>query len=223
MSRLYPPEPSSGTTTPPIRRSYVRQALRDQFRRDRASDTSSSSISSKLLPYIPTTRSCVLDHSGHPAFHLRPNLPTSKYLPRQAFSLTAPYLHLPLIHHDVTGEIDDVSSDDDDLSDDVSRRRPSPEPELSSRVYRRACNQLGIVPASFFSRRLQSKELIMKRHLLGPTGAKACAIALVVSHIGFVKAILPTFFPVFWANPIPYYTISVTCDYISLKTGASST
>ncbi len=51
------------------------------------------------------------------------------------------------------------------------------------RVYLEVCGELGVVPASYFSRHMCSSEIILKHHGLGPLGAKAVAIPLVVRTI----------------------------------------
>ncbi|XP_067084552.1 leucine-rich repeat-containing protein 74B [Osmerus mordax] len=47
--------------------------------------------------------------------------------------------------------------------------------------YREACRTIGVVPASYALRHLQSSELIMMHHGLGPQGTKALAVPLVTN------------------------------------------
>ncbi|XP_048237096.1 leucine-rich repeat-containing protein 74B-like isoform X1 [Haliotis rufescens] len=46
-------------------------------------------------------------------------------------------------------------------------------------AYIECCKRLGIIPASYFLRHMQEKELVMKHHGLGAQGMKAIAMALV--------------------------------------------
>ena len=48
-------------------------------------------------------------------------------------------------------------------------------------TYIQACRDSGVIPVSYFHRKLQQPEIDIKHHGLGPMGAKAIAIALVVS------------------------------------------
>ena len=50
------------------------------------------------------------------------------------------------------------------------------------KLYLQACEALGVVPVSAFLRNLQSAEVDLRHHGIGPKGAKAIAIALAVSH-----------------------------------------
>ena len=49
--------------------------------------------------------------------------------------------------------------------------------------YIQSCKTLGIIPASYFTRKIQAGEthICMNHHGIGPKGAKAVAIALTVS------------------------------------------
>ncbi len=49
------------------------------------------------------------------------------------------------------------------------------------KLYLQACEALGVVPVSAFLRNLQSAEVDLRHHGIGPKGAKAIAIALSVS------------------------------------------
>jgi hypothetical protein len=50
-------------------------------------------------------------------------------------------------------------------------------------TYLRVCEELGIVPASYFTRHMDCTEVSMKYHGLGPSGAKAIAAVLKVCSI----------------------------------------
>ena len=47
-------------------------------------------------------------------------------------------------------------------------------------TYLQACRDSGVIPVSYFHRNMQEPEVDIKHHGLGPMGAKAIAIALVV-------------------------------------------
>lgn len=47
-------------------------------------------------------------------------------------------------------------------------------------TYLQACRDSGVIPVSYFHRNLQQADIDIKHHGLGPMGAKAIAIALVV-------------------------------------------
>ena len=47
-------------------------------------------------------------------------------------------------------------------------------------TYLQACRDSGVIPVSFFVRNMQHAEIDIKHHGLGPMGAKAIAVALVV-------------------------------------------
>ena len=49
------------------------------------------------------------------------------------------------------------------------------------KVYLETCNELGVVPVSYFVRHMKDETLVMRHHGLGPLGAKAIALPLVVS------------------------------------------
>ena len=53
-------------------------------------------------------------------------------------------------------------------------------------TYKEACRLNSVIPVSYFLRHISDTELIMKHHGLGPAGAKAIAISLVVSTMGFL-------------------------------------
>ena len=48
-------------------------------------------------------------------------------------------------------------------------------------IYEESCKKHGVTPVSYLKKRLTEPEIVMKSHGLGPQGAKAVAIALVVS------------------------------------------
>ena len=50
-------------------------------------------------------------------------------------------------------------------------------------TYLQACRDSGVIPVSFFHRNLQQADIDIKHHGLGPMGAKAIAIALVVGFM----------------------------------------
>ena len=50
-------------------------------------------------------------------------------------------------------------------------------------TYLQACRDSGVIPVSYFHRNMQEPEVDIKHHGLGPMGAKAIAIALVVSIV----------------------------------------
>lgn len=53
--------------------------------------------------------------------------------------------------------------------------------DVTGRVtYLQACRDSGVIPVSYFHRNLQQADIDIKHHGLGPMGAKAIAIALVV-------------------------------------------
>ena len=49
------------------------------------------------------------------------------------------------------------------------------------KVYLKACETMGIIPASYFVRNIQEPQVLMPHHGIGAKGAKAVAVALVVS------------------------------------------
>lgn len=74
---------------------------------------------------------------------------------------------------------DDIFSDsgwDTDL--EAEERRDSPD-FSGTRVYKDSCQQLGVIPASYFLRHLDDPVLNMTHHGLGPKNIKPLAIALV--------------------------------------------
>lgn len=50
-------------------------------------------------------------------------------------------------------------------------------------TYLQACRDSGVIPVSYFHRNMQQPEVDIKHHGLGPMGAKAIAIALVVRAV----------------------------------------
>ena len=49
-------------------------------------------------------------------------------------------------------------------------------------LYKNACKMLGILPATYVTKHLHDKDLVINSHPLGPEGTKALCIALVVSN-----------------------------------------
>ena len=62
-------------------------------------------------------------------------------------------------------------------------RQKSRDPEITVDIYLRACRKLGVPPAAKLKRHLTRPVLSMRNSSLGQLGAKACAIALVVSTL----------------------------------------
>lgn len=69
----------------------------------------------------------------------------------------------------------------------IVEEKPSNTEEFSVCVYKRACQRLKLIPASYYIRHALDDTLIMKHYGLGCQGARALAIALVsnssVSHL----------------------------------------
>ncbi|XP_064609563.1 leucine-rich repeat-containing protein 74B-like [Liolophura sinensis] len=61
----------------------------------------------------------------------------------------------------------------------VFKTKLQKETEKAAELYVATCRHLGITPASYFAQRLLKSEITMKSHGLGPTGARAIAVALV--------------------------------------------
>ena len=76
-----------------------------------------------------------------------------------------------------------LGTDEEDVYLDESAPQSAREAgvhESTRTTYLKACRRLGIIPSSNFLENLSSEELVMRNHVLGPKGTKACAIALVV-------------------------------------------
>ena len=58
-----------------------------------------------------------------------------------------------------------------------------PKKPPSQALYLNTCKKLGVTPASHFTKHLLSDAIVMRNHIIGHLGAKACAISLVVSQI----------------------------------------
>ena len=59
--------------------------------------------------------------------------------------------------------------------------------QVNKEKYVKACKECGVVPASYFLRNMTNVRLNMSHHGLGPKGAKAIAIGLMVGiYITFV-------------------------------------
>ena len=54
--------------------------------------------------------------------------------------------------------------------------------DVSQNTYVNICKQLKVTPVSYILRNLTESEIVMKNHVLGAKGAKACAIALMVRN-----------------------------------------
>ncbi len=67
-------------------------------------------------------------------------------------------------------------------SDTPSRPRQQYDP-TGIKDYIRQCNNLGIIPVSYFKRHVNDRKFVMRSHGLGPLGAKAIAKPLMVSVI----------------------------------------
>lgn len=52
---------------------------------------------------------------------------------------------------------------------------------IQQKIYRAACRDVGETPSTYFLNHLAADRMVMKYHVLGPRGGKACAIALAVS------------------------------------------
>ena len=63
-------------------------------------------------------------------------------------------------------------------------------------TYLQACRDSGVIPVSYFHRNLQQADIDIKHHGLGPMGAKAIAIALVVGQPCALKKRAVTIFSV---------------------------
>ena len=63
---------------------------------------------------------------------------------------------------------------------------PEPEEEIQPRkrlqAYLDSCSHLGITPVTYLSKQMSNKGIVMRNHSIGPVGARALAIALLVSH-----------------------------------------
>jgi len=51
------------------------------------------------------------------------------------------------------------------------------------KIYLKACETMGIIPASYFVRNIQETDILMQHHGIGCKGAKAIAVALVVRFV----------------------------------------
>lgn len=69
----------------------------------------------------------------------------------------------------------------------VTPEPPEPEEEIKPRkrlqAYLDSCSHLGITPVTYLSRQMSNKGIVMRNHSIGPIGARALAIALLVSRI----------------------------------------
>lgn len=73
----------------------------------------------------------------------------------------------------------DESDDSDGWETDLECEELKPQYDPTGRtLYQRACQKLGIVPASFFMRHMTEPTVTMSHHGLGPLGIRAMALAL---------------------------------------------
>lgn len=82
-------------------------------------------------------------------------------------------------------------------------------------IYLRSCEQLGVVPASYFLANFTAPVLNMSHHCLGPLGAKAMAPPLVVESRKIERKILWAGLPsgiVFTFGP-PFLSMVYTCSF----------
>jgi hypothetical protein len=56
------------------------------------------------------------------------------------------------------------------------------QPMKRLQAYLDSCSYLGITPVTYLSRQMSNKGLLMRSHSIGPQGARALAIALLVSR-----------------------------------------
>ncbi|XP_074637082.1 uncharacterized protein LOC141895203 isoform X1 [Acropora palmata] len=72
--------------------------------------------------------------------------------------------------------------DDEEWDTDLEMDEGKEEYDVTGRAtYIQACRDSGVIPVSYFHRKLQQPEIDIKHHGLGPMGAKAIAIALVTN------------------------------------------
>lgn len=68
----------------------------------------------------------------------------------------------------------------------VTPEPPEPEEEIKPKkrlqAYLDSCSHLGITPVTYLSRQMSNKGIVMRNHSIGPIGARALAIALLVSQ-----------------------------------------
>lgn len=55
------------------------------------------------------------------------------------------------------------------------------QPMKRLQAYLDSCSYLGITPVTYLSRQMSNRGLVMRNHSIGPQGARALAIALLVS------------------------------------------
>ncbi|KAK2181369.1 hypothetical protein NP493_401g02028 [Ridgeia piscesae] len=82
--------------------------------------------------------------------------------------------------HTVFSDFSDDIFSDSGWDTDLEVEDPPSSPDFSgTRVYKDSCQQLGVIPASYFLRHLDDAGLYMTHHGLGPKNVKPIAIALV--------------------------------------------
>ncbi|XP_046580678.1 leucine-rich repeat-containing protein 74A-like [Haliotis rubra] len=80
---------------------------------------------------------------------------------------------------DLDKDLPDDFFDQDDDEADSPRRPQSIAGTHSQKMYLRTCKAMRITPTNYVFRHLAEEKMDLKHHLLGPEGAKACAISLV--------------------------------------------
>ncbi|XP_068732675.1 leucine-rich repeat-containing protein 74A-like isoform X3 [Montipora capricornis] len=78
---------------------------------------------------------------------------------------------------DDSGEESDGWETDLECDEDFCQFKPKYDP-TGRTLYQRACQKLGIVPASYFARHMVDQTVMMSHHGLGPLGIRAMALAL---------------------------------------------
>lgn len=75
-----------------------------------------------------------------------------------------------------------VTEDDDGWDTDLECEEMKEDYDVTGRTtYIQACKMNGVIPVSYFLRNVQSPEVDMKHHGIGPSGTKSIAIALVTN------------------------------------------
>ncbi|KXJ17393.1 Leucine-rich repeat-containing protein 74A [Exaiptasia diaphana] len=84
------------------------------------------------------------------------------------------------LNANVTGAESDSESSDGDWDTDLEDNGPKNDYDATGRkMYLRACDKLGTVPASYFVRHMTEPEMTMMHHGLGPAGVEAISLALI--------------------------------------------
>jgi len=82
------------------------------------------------------------------------------------------------IRDEDSGDDSDGWETDLECDEDFFQMKPQYDP-TGRTLYRRACEKLGIIPASYFLRHMIEPTVIMSHHGLGPLGIRAMALALI--------------------------------------------